>query len=199
MRSRAVTRKKYTKQCAVRAEMLFCTSNHFFFFFLSFFLSFFIYLFIYLSFFFFDVLGCGRSHRYYSSLSGNLQNNKDDGNGNIKTIFNTQTVGFLENPVTADRHSSDEWNTYCILFHLLLWDCSPLHHHSANFVEYNDYHMKTLVLNSWYYLKNNKQKFDDLLNRHFSRQRIDKISQLENVLGEDRFLMYYKFKNYQCE
>ena len=47
--------------------------------------------------------------------------------------------------------------------------------------------------------KNNKQKFDDLLNRHFSKQKIDKISQLENVLGEDRFLMYYKFKNYQCE
>ena len=37
--------------------------------------------------------------------------------------------------------------------------------------------------------KNNKQKFDDLLNRHFSKQKIDKISQLENVLGEDRFLM----------
>ena len=106
---------------------------------------------------------------------------------------------FLENPVTADRHSSDEWNTYCILFHLLLWDCSPLHHHSANFVEYNDYHMKTLVLNSWYYLKNSKQTFDDLLNRHFSRQRIDKLSQLENVLGEDRFLMHCKFITYQCK
>ena len=59
---------------------------------LFYFLSFFLSLVIYLSFFFFDVLGCGRSHRYYSSLSGTLQNNKDDGNGNIKTIDNTQTV-----------------------------------------------------------------------------------------------------------
>ena len=75
MRSRAVTTKKCTKQCAVRAEMLFCISNHFFYFIL------FVYLFIYLSFFLFDVLE--------SSLSGTLQNNEGDGNGNIKTIANT--------------------------------------------------------------------------------------------------------------
>ena len=73
MRSRAVTTKKCTKQCAVRAEMLFCISTTFLFYFLS--------LFIYLSFFLFDVLE--------SSLSGTLQNNEGDGNGNIKTIANT--------------------------------------------------------------------------------------------------------------
>ena len=45
------------------------------------FLFYFLSLFIYLSFFLFDVLE--------SSLSGTLQNNEGDGNGNIKTIANT--------------------------------------------------------------------------------------------------------------
>ena len=146
----------------------------------------FFFSFIFFSFFLFHVLE--------SSLSGTLQNNEGDGNGNIKKIANTQTVGLLGNPVLDHTcRPSQQWRMKYLLhpfssspFGLQSTSPSQRQLRGIQRLPHENSSAEQLILS-----KNNKQKFDDLLNRHFSKQKIDKISQLENVLGEDRFLIIF--------